>query len=190
MKRRSLLVAGACVPLSLSARDTLALPPNYENHEVKLSCLGYPDQLLIQWFNDVSLGQYTLRPNNIDENHDYLWGLSFNAYEEKDSRREGFSITSWNTKYLQGRPLNGTVGIGSLYDGGSVHWDITDAGGGAVFIRCQSRVEGPHWLEGRPGTQGGTIGLAHNAQPSTRWQIIVEPNSLDNLNSYFGNRRR
>jgi hypothetical protein len=192
MKRRVLLRAGAWISMGFSAGYARALPANYQDHDVRLYSLHHPGEMLFQWNRTVYVGEYNDYQGRRDEDHDYLWRITYVQYKDDQGfSKEGFEIVSWNSNYLQGRPLNGTVGLGGLYDN-DVHWDIIDSGDGGVFIRCQSRVPGPLWLESRPNISKDipSVGLAHNAQPSTKWQIAVAPNALDNLNSYFGNRRR
>jgi hypothetical protein len=189
MKRRSLLkTAAACVPAGLFNEGAAhAQPWNDPSHQYRLYCLSYPNHMLWQTRDDVYLGiddeswMRTYRDDN------YLWRVAL-GYEDGLLQGVSFSV---GYDFLQGRPLNGTVGLGRLHDIGT-YWQVTDAGGGAFFIRCSSRVEGPHWLEGRPSngrTVENTVGLARNmTQPSAKWQMVRSQNGTERLEEYFGTR--
>ena len=180
MKRRSMLRATAAwAPTSLFG-GTARAQINFYDRTVMLNCLQFPGKPMIILGGEFVLGDpniYFGPANQRDQQHDYVWRVTGPNY--KGGRQVGFAIGSvFGYSFLQGRPLGGIVGIGSLDEDGA-YWDITNAGGGAVFIRCLSDLDGPKWLEGRPDngrTIKNTVALTTStATPSTRWQLAAPP---------------
>jgi len=177
MKRRSMLRATiAWTPVSLFEGTASAQPPNFFTQDVILNCLQFPATPMIILRGEVVLGDpklYFSPGMRRDTQNDYVWHVS-GPYR---GEHRGFTMSSvFAYSFLQGRPLGGKVGIGTVYADG-VYWEFANAGGGAVFIRCLSDLDGPKWLEGRPDdgrTIRNTVGLATSTgAPSTKWRLTA-----------------
>lgn len=81
--------------------------------------------------------------------------------------------------YLDGRTLDGTVGLAPSLDGYSgTRWSLGNVEDG-VTLFCLGYMEGPSYLDGR--TADGTVGLAPDTGDGfsgTRWQFAIPPYNL------------
>jgi hypothetical protein len=78
-------------------------------------------------------------------------------------------------RWLDGRTLDGTVGLAPTTQGGytGTKWQVVNVGRGVVALKCLGHLDGNRWLDGR--TLDGTVGLAPTTEgvyTGTKWQVV------------------